>query len=422
MARLKGVIFGVDNVLVKEGTNDFRSDILTDVGRLVRFLRNRRIEPVVLTNRTWTIGREGSEEPPRPAQEYLEQRWGPIRWFKAGSDGVPWKQRAAALQHIREQMGWVANETLFVGNSDADMRSAINGGVLLLNALWFGKQMDYGLQFESPKKIARFVDVFCLREHFWFWRVEDGALRVYSLAPYGTMVDEYKEYSENFIVAVKRELGSYGDFWARYLCTSMYFSGLYNPVNYLTSYPKHTRGEYPEVLIEPMTAFVKCFRGNYLPDLITRHTDAPESKRNRGSINHTHQLNTIHLRRDPLKRGEERYKNPPLCGGKTVLVIDDICTQGFSFEAAGTYIRQTGAQTVFVSLLKTLNRDYEVLAPTRLARGPYLPNQFDEAVTARVYPYRGHIVDHAAPKELRNKLRQYHSWDWPVNEKGPVFS
>ena len=33
----------------------FRSDILTDVGRLVRFLRSRGVEPVVLTNRNWTM-------------------------------------------------------------------------------------------------------------------------------------------------------------------------------------------------------------------------------------------------------------------------------------------------------------------------------------------------------------------------------
>src|SRR5262249_34645580 len=137
-----------------------------------------------------------------------------------------------------------------------------------------------------------------------------------------------------FIVAVKKELGDDGDFWAKYLCTSMYFSGLYQSVNYVAPYPKHVRGDYPELLVEPMTAFWKCFRKNYLSDLIVRHADAPESKRNRDTATHAQQLNTIHLRPDPLKIGEERYKRSPLSAGKTVMVVDDICTQGFSFEAA----------------------------------------------------------------------------------------
>jgi orotate phosphoribosyltransferase len=32
--------------------------------------------------------------------------------------------------------------------------------------------------------------------------------------------------------------------------------------------------------------------------------------------------------------------------GKTVLVVDDFCTQGNSFEAARAFIRATGAQVV----------------------------------------------------------------------------
>jgi hypoxanthine phosphoribosyltransferase len=163
-----------------------------------------------------------------------------------------------------------------------------------------------------------------------------------------------------------------------------------------------------------MTAFAKCFRGNYLPDLVVRHADAPESKRNRGTVTHLDQLNTICLRPDPLKRGKERYKKPPLASGKTVLVVDDICTQGFSFEAAGAYVRKTGANVVFVSLLKTLNRDYESMVATHLPRGAYQPNHFNSVGRGKVYPYRSHIADHASPTELRSKLRQYHDWDWPA--------
>jgi hypothetical protein len=96
-----------------------------------------------------------------------------------------------------------------------------------------------------------------------------------------------------------------------------------------------------------------------------------------------------------------------------VLVVDDICTQGYSFEAARVYIGQTGAEVVCVSLLKTLNRDYETLAPLRLPNGPYQPNEFGVVNGGLIHQYRANIVDPAAPSELLAKLRQYHCWDWP---------
>src|SRR5262245_41520925 len=112
MARLKGVVFGADNVLVRQGTNDFSSDIITEVGRLVRFLHRRGIQTAILTNHRYTLTPEGGA--PRPAQDVLQEIWGvPLAWFRAGDGEVPWKQRAEALQHVREQMKWEANETVF---------------------------------------------------------------------------------------------------------------------------------------------------------------------------------------------------------------------------------------------------------------------------------------------------------------------
>jgi hypothetical protein len=414
MARLNGVIFGADNVLARMGDNDFSSGILTEVGRLVQFLRKRNIQTVVISNHRYCFTDRGPGGTHRPAQEYLQQQWGvPIRWFHRGEGEMPAKQTAAALAYVRAQFGWEPNETLFIGNSQSDMQSATNGGVLLLNAEWFGRQMDYGFIFPNPKEIARFIDVFCLREHLWFWRIESGGLRVYALAPYGTKVDSYREYSKNFIEAVKEELGDDGDFWAKYLCTSLYFSGLYDSINYVTSYPGHLRNDYPQVLNGPLTAFAKCFRRNYVPDLIIRHTDAPESKRNRDAVNHLNQLNTIHLEQNPLRQSDERYKTSPLSAKKTVLVIDDICTKGFSFEAARAYVAATRAGVVCVSLLKTLNRDYEALGSFQLANGPYQPNGFAAAGRLTTYGYRPNIVDAAAPEELLAKLKHYHRWDWP---------
>jgi hypothetical protein len=415
MARLKGMVFGVENVLSCTGSPPAAT--MAEIGRLMRYLVSIDVTPVVLTNRNWTVTRtEGDKKETVGAKAHLEELWNvKLEWLTGGQGGMPWKQSAAALETIRTKYKWEPNEMLFVGNSDDDMRAAVNGEVLLLNAQWFKKTMDYGFEFKTPKDLARFVDVFCRREHWWFWGIDKAPLFVYALAPYGTKIDEYRDYSENFLRSVKSELGADGDeFWARYLCTSMYFSGLYKTVDYIASFPGHRKGSYHDVLKNSISRFVKCFRGKYLGDLIIRHTDAPESKTNRDAASHLNQFNTICLTQKPLKKDDERYKQCPLKDGKTVLVLDDICTRGFSLEAARAYLRQTGVGVIMVSLLKALNRDYDAVKKTALPKGPFAPNTLTaSAIQTVTFPYRASIIDPNAPTELNQKLKHYKTWDWP---------
>src|SRR3546814_9839346 len=75
-------------------------------------------------------------------------------------------------------------------------------------------------------------------------------------------------------------------------------------------------------------------------------------------------LNTIRLNPAPVRGvGGKPYKSPPARGGKRILVVDDICTEGNSFEAARAYLRAAGAQAVCVSWLKTINTDYRAVSP-----------------------------------------------------------
>ena len=118
---------------------------------------------------------------------------------REASHALPAKQSADSIQYVREQMGWEANETLFIGNTDVDMQASVNGKILLLNAQWYEKQMDYGFSFDTPKEVARFIDTFCFRDHFWYFKIEDGPLRVYSLAPLSTFYNELAYYSNDFL-------------------------------------------------------------------------------------------------------------------------------------------------------------------------------------------------------------------------------
>lgn len=409
MARLKGVIFGVENVLAPRGSLEPHQHWLDETGRLVRFLCDNGVESVVMTNREWRATENGRAE---SGQAFLERIWGVrLSWYRFGHDGMPGKQSPEAFQHICHEKGWQANETVYVGNSIDDMRTSVNSKILLLNAKWYADTMDYGFPFAEPKDVARFIDIFCLREPSWAFRLEEVPLSVYTLATFSTMYEPHAEYSRDFLRNIKDEYGHDEQFWAKYLCSTLYFTGLYENINYITSYPCHSQGDFPEVLIEPVTRFAKCFRGNYIPDLIVRHTTATKSQTSRATVDHLNQLRTIRLNPNPLKRGAERYASSPLCSGKTVLVIDDVCSKGMSFEAARAYLEATGCRVISVALLKALRHGYEALH--QLQMRPYQTNTPTAVRVRKTYPYRDHLLSDAAAVELRDRLRRYRRWDWP---------
>src|SRR3954447_945045 len=124
MARLKGVIFGVENVLGRQGTANWDEGVLAETGRLIGFLKARGIEAAVISNRNWSVTSHDTGQK-LPLQEVLEERWGMrLHWFTGGVD-VNYKQRGDALAGLLRKLGWQPNEAFFVGNSDVDMQSAI---------------------------------------------------------------------------------------------------------------------------------------------------------------------------------------------------------------------------------------------------------------------------------------------------------
>lgn len=409
---LRGVIFGIDGVLAEEGPRN--PEIGAEITRLFSFLRLRGLQPVVLANRQWTVNRNGENI---NFQDAYREAWGEFPWFISNIDGTPPKQSAAATRHVLDRMGWQENEVIYVGNTEADFRSAINGNLLFLNALWYSEQVsDYGIHVATPKDLGRFIDVFCLRDHFWHFTIEDDGLRYFALGPYSTRVEAFTDYSNDALATAKYNAG-HPDFWTKYLYSSIYFTGLHQEINYVAAYPGHRQGSNNPMLREPLTRFSHCFRINYLSDLIVRHTTATKSASARasgGSVDHLNQLNTININRLPRKGADgESYKSPPVRPGKNILVLDDICTQGNSFEAARAFLGRTGANLICISLLKTINRDY--LRLDNLPNfSPYEPHIFSATdYRVRGYRYQDHIVDDQAPGEIALKLDNYLNWDWP---------
>lgn len=408
MSKLKGVILSIEDVLVRQGEGEPKT--FRQVTKLIRYLQSREIELVVMTNRQWTVDNRA-----RSLVDALKEVWGEFTYLcRATDSSIPAKPRAEAVEYVLNRMSWNRNEVLYIGASENDMQTAVNGNLLFLRATWYANKTDYGFEFDSPKDIARFIDTFCLREHLWCHEVKDGSFEYYALAPFSTMKPEYTLYSQDARDAAKHGLG-HPDFWVGAIVSSLYFSGIYQRINYIAVYPGHKAGSGNAVMNDAMAIFGKCFRKNYLPDLILRHTTAQKSQtaRNNGiALDHLNQLNTISLNKAPQKTATARYKNPPLGKGKTVLVIDDICTRGYSLEAARTFIEQTGSNAILVSWLKTINTDIVQLAPFNKF-DPYKKTEFRNHVAAKVHSYRDNLVDHMAPGELDEIFKSYKDWQWP---------
>lgn len=406
MKKLRGVIFGIEKVLVTAGS--VNHDLINQIGCLTSFLMAKGITPVVLANREWKAGKN-------QLQDAMKGILGDFPWFVANRDRFPCKPQAAATEYVLRAMKWDSAEVIYIGNTIDDMRTAVNGKILFLNATWYGKTVDYGFEFAAPKDVAKFVDIFCLRDHLWHYSINNG-VEYYALAPYSTFISEFSAYSSDAKETAKFGAG-HPEFWTKYLISTIYFSELHKRIDYIAPYPGHTAGSTFNVIEEPMSVFAKCFRQTYLRDLVIRHTTARKSSTTRntgGLLNHLDQLNTIILNPHPLKGTSiSRYKHSPLCPGKTVMLVDDICTQGFSLEAARAFIARTGANVICLSWLKTINRGYVRIDGGLPDFSPYACQIFTARIGTTTIPYNLGITDDLAAAEVNQKLQSFINWNWP---------
>ncbi|QGP57436.1 HAD hydrolase, family IIIA (plasmid) [Piscirickettsia salmonis] len=409
---LKGVIFGVDGVIVPNNRSFDKNDkLFEEIKKLLTFLIGKGIKVSILTNRPFEY-----------VKKSLESKFPDIKYYSKSIDQNFYdKASKQASEAIISEMELNKNEVVYIGASKQDMRSAVNGNLLFLNVMWWGKGTDYGFDFGQPKDVAKFIDIFCLREHLWSYSINDKGLETYALAPYSTMKDEYKKYSHDARNTAKHQSGT-PYFWASAIISSLYFSGLYERINIVTIYPGHQKGSRSKILDEELLAFSKCFRMSFIPELIVRHTTSQKSQRARNqnkSLNFSNQLNSIHLLKLPKKIGKDNdyYKNNPLRRKKglkrVVLVIDDICTEGFSLESARTYLEQANTEVISVAWLKTINTNIKRLGGLSKF-DPYKANQMDNTTVSQEYAYHDYFHHNLAPEELSNMFELYNvTWDWP---------
>lgn len=414
---IKGVIFSIGDVLVPKQRTDDQG--FAEVLNLLGYLIKEGIQPVVLANRS--VFYQG-----RHVKELITEKIGDFPWFITNENSsIPKKPTKGAIPYVLDQMGWSTTETAYVGAKPADMITAVNaecGSVLFLNACWFNSETDYGIKFQSPKELARFIDIFCINGSSWGFLIKEEDLEFYALGTFSTYFPEFAGYSTDARAAAKSGSGHL-DFWTKYLWSNIYFSELYQDIDIITSYPGHKadiESQASSAVKEPLEAFGKCFKIEYLPDLIVRHTTSTKSQTARNQsieIGHSNQLNTIHINPSPIKtlgRGKGTpHKNFNLVG-KTILVVDDITTRGFSLETARVYLAKAGAaRVILLSWLKTINTDYSrIRSLTNNDFNPYIPCHFPGDSVNQKKEYRFNRYRNEQCQLISDKFNRYKNWDW----------
>ncbi|EDM59788.1 conserved hypothetical protein [Vibrio parahaemolyticus AQ3810] len=409
--KLKGVILSVEDTIMN--MNELNEEVFEEVRKLMAFFKLRDITPVLLANQARTIKIDNNPE--RDLYDYLDEQFPELTIFTRLRDPkIEPKPRKAATQYVLKEMGWESNEVVYLGSSDDDMRTAVNGGILFLRATWYSNNTTYGFEFGEPKEVARFIDTLCLREHFWSHEIVDGEFEYYALAPFSTLKPSLKSYSQHAKAAAKFGHGQV-DFWLGALVTSMYFTGIHQRIDYIAAYPGHSAGVGNAQMNSDLMTFGQCFNKAYLHNLIERYETAIKSQTariNNTFLDHHNQLSTIKLNKLPNRNYKQPYKNPPLKKGKTILVVDDFCTKGWSLDTARKYIEQTKAKTILVTWLKTINTNYCTIGSMEKF-DPYDENKFLGVPMGKEYNYHAYHVDGAASDELHDTLVQYLNWDWP---------
>lgn len=419
MRSLKGVIFSIRNVVVSRGNID--PELFLDLARLMRWLRANRVQPVFVGNAPWSARMENGET--QNLEDVLATHWGPMPWYIAERGDMPFKPRADAMAHVLAKHVWRPDEVVYVGNTDLDMKTARNGGLLFLNASWYcgeaGTQSRYGFHFESPSDIARFIDCFYFCFHSWFWALETGDLRVYAVAPFSTMpttlYSDARQYSHHARKTAKK-LGGNSTFWGQLLTALVFRSSVSKEISFVTAYPGHSPNSGKPVVNDALKILSDSLRRAFLPNLIVRHAEAINlriARKNEQTIGCDDQINTIRLNPNPIRDGRgTTYADPPLRVGKTVLVVDDFCTEGNSFEAARAYVHSTGAKAICLAWLKTINSNYRELTPLPKLR-PYKTNIADEPECRLAHRFGEHILNPDAAADLQHAFRKYYDWAWP---------
>lgn len=183
------------------------------------------------------------------------------------------------------------------------------------------------------------------------------------------------------------------------MLTTLYNGAHLSDVDTLCWYPSHSGAPKHRSHVEYLDRVSRLFRDAHVPDLLVRHVPAQKlaTARHAGALTwFSWQVNSVHL--NPARR-----KNVE---GKHVLVLDDFCTEGHSFEWARNLLYAAGARLVTCVACGRYHDEYNIYSPKKgVDFDPWAPVELgkkDGDFTREIV--RG-VIDASAMEEHQRLLR-----------------
>lgn len=265
------------------------------------------------------------------------------------------------------------NELVWLGDSDLDMRCAVNGRVVYFNAGWSNPSYPYGIAVDRPHIFSLVVTECFAKQAYWFWQLDTsdrGGRAVQDRALIdggGANLPALKNGLISFLkLGTDPHVGplKVRDFIMMHMLGSIYGEGLHLRADTWTVYPGSSGGPNKEMDFV-VNHVVKQFRDRYVGDLLVRHTQAVDSGETRsagGQVSFANQINSIHV--NPAQR--KRVKR------KTILVVDDFETQAWSAECARNLLLRAGAREVICVSLGKYGNTRHVVSDKQQSWDPFV--------------------------------------------------
>ncbi len=254
------------------------------------------------------------------------------------------------IEKVCDHFKIMRNEVVYLGDSNRDMTTAVNSKIVYLNAEWSNPDYKYGIPVRSPQMIHPLLSNFFIKKELWYWSVDDSddeGNMVAAKALINRRDIGVNGFKRNLLAWAKydtdHDIDSFkmSEFIIYHLLGSLYLDGIYTDIDTVTIAPGHAGG-HNTLMDKSLQRLARLFRNRFAPDLLHRHTPSQKSAFARSAGNSPtfqDQIQTVCLKCDEgdVKRIVEN---------KTVLVVDDFITQGFTTEWSRHLLLNAGAKKV----------------------------------------------------------------------------
>lgn len=312
------------------------------------------------------------------------------------------KPSARYCEIAGEQFEAASHEMVYVGDNDkTDALCAVNAGVLYLAAKWANPNPRYGLPVDSPDALLRFVFRFLMAPPRWYWVADRADPAKRHLHVRSLLHATKQSYDLKAVLKEDRDIRVEGlDLWgflSRRLLTALVLDGLLGDVDTWAWYPGHQGAPTKARYSEAFTLASRIFRDHHVPGLLVRHRPAVKLATSRAGGARppfSTQVNTVHL--------NAQYRG--MVVGKHVLVADDFCTEGLSFEWARNLLFAAGARDVTCVSFGRYWDEYRVEVPkSGVTFDPWTPCALEDD-DFRALTIRGQ-KDDGALAEMKRLIR-----------------